>query len=74
MARHCLSFMERKGVCKRWFMHDCLGKWGKGCEFQNCRYKHERPPEEPEEDPIPVQCNAVGITTYTTEITVRICK
>ena len=32
-------------------MHDCLGKWGKGCEFENCRYKHERPDEEPEEEP-----------------------
>ena len=38
VARDCLSFMERKIVCKRWFMHDCLGKWGKGCEFENCRY------------------------------------
>ena len=55
--------MERKGVCKRWFMHACLGKWEKGCGYENCRYKHERPSEEPEEDPTVVSCNfTVGIT------------
>ena len=71
VARDCLSFMERKGVCKRWFMHGCLGKWGKGCEFENCRYKHERSDEEPEEEPVHVQCNAVGVTADPTEITVQ---
>ena len=44
---------------------------GKGYDFENCRYKHERPPEEPEEDPVSVQCNAVGVTADPTEITVQ---
>ena len=43
MAKGCLVFMESEGVCKRWFMHDVMHKWEKGCEYQNCKYKHARP-------------------------------
>ena len=56
VARDCLTFMEGKGVCKRWFMHEYMGKWKNGCECENCRkcrYTHETPSEEPEEDPTP---------------------
>ena len=51
VAKDCLVFMEREGVCKRWFMHDVMHKWEKGCEYPNCKYKHERPTNTPEDGP-----------------------
>ena len=51
----------------------CKNAWESGtrCEYENCRCKNERPSEEPEEDPTPVQCNTVGLTADSTEITVQ---
>jgi hypothetical protein len=63
--------MEREGVCKRWFMHDVMHKWEKGCEYENCRYKHERPTKTPESAPAAAtaKCNATTIRALPTELT-----
>ena len=51
VANDCLVFMEREGVCKRWFMHDVMHKWEKGCEYENCKYKHARRLHAPRRHP-----------------------
>ena len=63
--------MEREGVCKRWFMHDIMHKWEKGCDFPNCKYKHARPTTTPEHAPgaATAKCNATTIRALPTELT-----
>ena len=43
VAKDWLVFMEREGVSKRWFMHDCMHAWKKGCGYPNCKYKLDMP-------------------------------
>ena len=71
VAKDCLVFMETEGVRKRWFMHDCMHKWEKGCEYPNCKYKHDRPTKTPEEASAATtaQCNATTTRALPTELT-----
>ena len=71
VAKDCLVFMERDGVCKRWFMHDVMHKWEKGCEYENCRYNHARLTTTPEGAPAAAtaNCNATTIRALPTELT-----
>ena len=70
MAKDCLVFMEREGVCKRWFMHDVMHKWEKGCQYERCKYKHARPTTTPEGAPAAgtVTCSATTTRTLPTEL------
>ena len=63
--------MEKEGVCKRWFMHDCMHKWEKGCKYPNCKYKHNKPTNPPEEAPAAAtaQCNATTTRSLPAELT-----
>ena len=56
------------GLC----MIVCILKWEKGCEFLNCKYKHERPTKAHEKVPAaPAQSNAATTRALPTEITLQ---
>ena len=55
-----------------WFMSTCMpvqkNASTKECQYTNCKFKHENPTKEPEEDPTPVKCNTLGTLAKPTEI------
>ena len=61
VAKDCLVFMEREGVCKR-------------CEYPNYKYKHERPTKTPEGAlaAATAQCSAATTRALPTELTVTL--